>query len=118
MLTVVLNTEKQETQNRIETQNNGSQNATHIDTIEQTLIQEDEIDVEVIKKIRSKRRLHYHRSRTKTGKSQGRNWKDKLLTNIPKEITELNELIYAGAKLVSDKIGVPLRNTNGSSKPG
>ena len=35
-----------------------------------------------------------------------------------KNITELNELIYAGAKLVSEKIGVPLKNTNKKSKPG
>ena len=30
---------------------------------------------------------------------------------------ELNELIYAGAKLVSIKVGVPLKNTNRNSKP-
>ena len=35
---------------------------------------------------------------------------NKLLTNVPlNTITELNELIYAEAKLVSDKIGVPRR---------
>ena len=33
-------------------------------------------------------------------------------------ITELNVLIYAGAKLVCDKIGVPLKNMNRNSKPG
>ena len=31
------------------------------------------------------------------------------LTNIPKNTTELNDLIYAGAKLVCGKIGVPLK---------
>ena len=31
-------------------------------------------------------------------------------------ITELNKLIYAGAKLVSDKIGIPLRNLNRNTK--
>ena len=36
-----------------------------------------------------------------------------LLTNIPtNNITELNDLIYAGAKLVCWKIGVPQKNTN------
>ena len=33
-------------------------------------------------------------------------------------ITESNELIYAGTKLVSAKISVPLKNTNRNSKPG
>ena len=35
-----------------------------------------------------------------------------------KSITELNELIYTGAKLVWDKIGVSLMNTNRNIKPG
>ena len=34
-------------------------------------------------------------------------------------ITELNELIYAGAKQVSDKIGIPpQKDMNRNSKPG
>ena len=33
-------------------------------------------------------------------------------------ITEVNELIYAGVKLVSEKIGVPHRNSNRNTKPG
>ena len=41
------------------------------------------------------------------------------LTYIPtKNISELNELIYAGAKLVGEKIGIPLKSTNKKSKPG
>ena len=44
---------------------------------------------------------------------------NQVLTYIPtKNITELNELIYAGAKLVSEKIGVCLKSTNNKSKPG
>ena len=35
-----------------------------------------------------------------------------------KNITELNKLMYAGVKLVCDKIGVPLKNTNRNPKPG
>ena len=31
---------------------------------------------------------------------------------------ELNELIYAGVKLVGEKIGVPRKNTNRNLKPG
>ena len=33
-------------------------------------------------------------------------------------ITELIELIYAGAKLVGDKIGIPQRKPNKDTKPG
>ena len=33
-------------------------------------------------------------------------------------ITELNELIYAGAKLVCEKIGIPTKITKKKSKPG
>ena len=51
--------------------------------------------------------------------SQGKNGKiNKLFANILTDnITELNELIYAGAKLVYEKIGVSLKNTNEKSKP-
>ena len=43
---------------------------------------------------------------------------NKLNTYIStKNITELNELIYVGAKLVCEKIGVPLKSTNKKSKP-
>ena len=35
-----------------------------------------------------------------------------------KNISELNKLIYAGVKLITDKIDVPLKNTKSNSKPG
>ena len=41
-----------------------------------------------------------------------------LLTNIPTNITELNYLIYAVAKLVSQKFVVSLKTTNRKSKYG
>ena len=41
-----------------------------------------------------------------------------LLINIPTNITELNDLIHIGAKLVLEKIGVSLNNTDRKSKPG
>ena len=42
-----------------------------------------------------------------------------LLTNIPtNDITELNDLIYAGAKLVCEQIGIPLKTTDRKSKQG
>ncbi len=38
---------------------------------------------------------------------------DKLLPNIPTDdITDLNEIIYAGAKIVQEKICFPPRNLN------
>ena len=41
------------------------------------------------------------------------------MTNIPtNDITELNELIYVVAKLVSEKIGIPFKTTDRKSKFG
>ena len=41
-----------------------------------------------------------------------------LITNIPNNnITELKNLIYAGAKLVCEKVGFPLENKNKIAKP-
>ena len=58
---------------------------------------------------------------------RNQNWKkvkeetekvNKLLPNIPTDnITELKQLIYAGAKLVCDKIDDPLSNLNRNAKP-
>ena len=42
-----------------------------------------------------------------------------ILPYIPtNNITKLNELIYAGVKLVREKIGVPSKSTKKQSKPG
>ena len=42
-----------------------------------------------------------------------------ILLYIPSNnITELNELVYAGAKLVCEKIGIPSKGTKKQSKPG
>ena len=44
---------------------------------------------------------------------------DDLLTNIPtNDITELNDLIYPGVKLVREKVGDLLKTTERKSKPG
>ena len=42
---------------------------------------------------------------------------NKLLKYIPTDITEMNKLIYTGAKLVYDKINISQRNTNRNTKP-
>ena len=49
-------------------------------------------------------------------KNQDGNGTNKSSINV--YITELNELIYTGAKLVCEKIGVPLKSSNKKSKPG
>ena len=42
-----------------------------------------------------------------------------MLPCIPtNHITELNELIYAGAKLVCENIGIPTKSTKKQQKPG
>ena len=44
---------------------------------------------------------------------------NQILLYIPTNyITELNELIYAGAKLVFEKIEIPSKSTKKKSKPG
>ena len=44
---------------------------------------------------------------------------NKLLQYIPTDnITKLNELIYAGANLVNNKIGISLMNPKGNTKSG
>ena len=41
-----------------------------------------------------------------------------LQHNQTNNITKLNELINAGETLISDRIGIPLKNTNRNTKPG
>ena len=88
---------------------------------EETLSQEQKINLENIKRIISSE---------KTIPSSLRNieWKilkietDKINPILPyiptNNITELNELIYAGAKLVCERIGIPSKSTKRQSKRG
>ena len=60
-----------------------------------------------------------HQHKNKMNTQDGNERLNQVLTYIPtKNITELNELIYAGAKLVCEKIRVPLKSMNKKSKPG
>ena len=43
---------------------------------------------------------------------------NKLLTHIAMNHSELNEIIYTGAKLDYEKIGILVKNTNKKSKRG
>ena len=61
----------------------------------------------------SLRNIEWRTVKTETGKI------NQVLTIIStKNITELNELIFAGAKLVCEKVRAPLKSTNKKSKPG
>ena len=59
-----------------------------------------------------------HKPRLET--NQIKNWKNKrLITNIPtNKISDLRNLIYAGAKLVGEKVRFPQKNTDKMAKPG
>ena len=70
------------------------------------------MNLELKRKLGLKRKLYYHPSGTKTKIFNLKIEKlNNLLSNIPtNNITELNEPIYTGIKLVSVKIGIPQLN--------
>ena len=77
------------------------------------LIQENKINVELKKKIMTGKKSTLLSFRNQDWKKVLVEIKkvNKLIPNILTDnITKLNELIYAAAKPVCDKIGVPLRN--------
>ena len=68
------------------------------------------MNIEEIKRIMSEKKTTLPSLRNQDWKkSQSRNWKNNLIINtyLTNNITELNELIYAGAKLVYDKTVFP-----------
>ena len=104
-----------------ENRNTTQPNATQPNDTKQTLTQEQKINLENLKRIMngekttlpSLRDIEWRTVKTETEKI------NQLLTYIStNNITELNELIYAGAKLVCVKIGIPSRSTKKKSKPG
>ena len=83
--------------------------------------QEQKINLENVKKmmnsgkttLTSLRNIEWGTLKRETNKM------NKVLPYISRDnITELNELIYAGTKLVCEKIGIPLKSTKKKSKPG
>ena len=76
----------------------------------QTLTQEEKTNIDIVRRIMSEKKTTLPSLRDqdwRTVKSETEKVND-FLINIPrKDITELNDLIYAGAKLTSEKIGVP-----------
>ena len=109
-----------ETSNQRQTQNNNYQETTNTSTVEQTLTQEGKINVEILKRIRSEKK-------TALNSLWNQNWKtievetekiNDLLTNIPmKNIADLNNLIYARAKLSCEKVGLALKKKNKMATP-
>ena len=88
---------------------------------EETLSQEQKVNLENVKRIMSGektillslRNIEWKTLKTDTNKI------NHILPYIPTiNITELNELIYAGAKLVCEKIGIPSKSTKKQAKPG
>ena len=87
-------------------------NDTQASNQEDTLSQEQKINLENIERIMSRekpilpslRNLEWKKLKIKTNKINHK--RPYIPTN---NITELNELIYAGAKLVCKKIGIPLK---------
>ena len=84
------------------------------------------MNIENLKRIMSeKERLDCHYWETKTREQSRQKLKkikikiNELITNIStNSITKWNEQIYAGAKLVCEKIGLRQNKTNRNSKPG
>ena len=86
---------------------------------EETLSQEQKINLENVKRIMSSEKttiIKKHRIKTLKIETNKINY---ILPYIPtNNITELNELIYAGAKLVCEKTGIVSKRTKKQSKPG
>ena len=87
----------------------------------QTLTQEEKTNIDTIRRIISEKKTLLPSLRNqdrRTVKFEIEKVND-LLTNIPtNETMELNDLTYAGAKLVREKIGFSLKTTVWKSKPG
>ena len=88
---------------------------------EETLSQEQKVNLENVKRIidsektilPSLRNIEWKTFKRETNKI------NRILPYIPtNNITELNELIYAGAKLVCENIGIPSKSTKKQQKPG
>ena len=83
------------------------------------LTPKDRINLELIKKIMSEKRITLPSLRDQDWKKENVETEkvNKLLLNVPTgNITEQNKLIYAGAKLVCDKIGFPQGNSSTNTK--
>ena len=115
----IVYTEKQESPNWIEMQNNENRNTTDFSTTKHMLTEKDTITIELLKKImiEKKTTLPFLRNQTEKFKAE-KEIVTKLWPQIsPCNITEPTELIFEGTKRVCDEILVPLQNSNRNTKP-
>ena len=87
----------------------------------ETLSQEQQTNLENLKRIMNSEKTTLPSLRNiewRTLKTETNRINQILLYISTNYITELNELIYAGAKLVCEKIGIPSKNTKKQSKLG
>ena len=117
---------EQEQSNEKEPQTSANENTTlPNDTLsnnqEETLSQEQKVNLENLKRIMnsektilpSLRNIEWKTLKIETNKI------NHILPYIPtNNITELNELVYAGAKLVCKNIGIPTKSMKKQQKPG
>ena len=115
------NINKEKQPNRNEPTILENRNPTKPNNPEQTLSQEQKLNLGNLKRILnsenttkpSLRNIEWGIVKTETNKM------NQVRTNIStNNITDLNELIHAGAKLVCEKIGIPSKSTKEKSKPG
>ena len=108
---------KQRQSNKKEPQTSANENTTLPNNKEETLSQEQKVSLENVKKnmnrektiLPSLRNIEWKTLKTETNKI------NHILPYIPtNNITELNELIYAGAKLVCENIGIPSKSMKNS----
>ena len=116
-----INKQKQPIQNEPTSENGNptQQNPTQQNNL--VLTQEKKVILEYLKRILNSERttlpllrnIEWRIVKAETNKV------NQVLTYIPtNNITDLNELIYAGEKLVCENIGIPSKNTKAKSKPG
>ena len=119
-----INKQKQPIENEPQGSENGNPtqpNTTQQNNSEQTLMQEQKLILRNLKRI-------LNSEKTTLSSLRNTEWRIvKAETNKVNQVltfiatnnkTELNELIYAGAKLVCEKIRIPLKITKKKSKPG
>ena len=88
---------------------------------EQKLSQEQKLNLGNLKRILNSEKTTLSSVRNiewRTVKAETNKVNQVLIYISTNNITELNELIYAGAKLVCEKIGIPSKSTKEKSKPG
>ena len=103
---------KQKQSNRNEPPSLEYRNATQRNNTEQTLTQEQKVNLENLKRIMNGEKITLPSGKNNEWRTVKTNKINRELLYIStNNITELNELIYAGAKLVSEKIGSPSKST-------